>query len=281
MISKVVLRDMGCRTCAVGVLKVPPEQYAADPREPAFKICGTGFLVGPHIVLTNRHVLDGVARYLEEHGFPKSRRYVAFSRPHGPGMAQTFREFEKAGTVTRPRRIDLGLVTFRGDATDPLDAVSPVVLPETFSGEVGDPVALLGYAFGETLLKREMGTKELLYRMGPVLQQGYISAVAPYDHSAIVDRLLLDVRTAQGMSGSPVFDPATGNVLAVHSAGLESTVAFAVPLARPMIEEMLAAHSAGAIGTSGESTMSPVLRAPVDHAQATGGEPEVSGRGHR
>jgi hypothetical protein len=71
------------------------------------------------------------------------------------------------------------------------------------------------------------------------------------------------------MSGSPVFDPVTADVLAVHHAGREGTVAFAVPLSAAMISDMLSTHSAGQIGSAADATASMVTRPPkrVDDAE--------------
>ncbi|SRR6266571_3914337 len=246
--SKEVLAAIRRRTCAVGVLKVPVEEFVKDASAPLFKILGTGFLVGPLTVLTNRHVVASVTAYIEREVFPKNRRHIAFERPDGQGVAMSFHEIEKMGMATHPAFLDIGLITFRALPNDPVCTLSPVEIPSEFRCDVGDAIAVYGYAFGENLLKREFGQRERTYRFGPVLQQGYISAIAPFEHAPRVDRLLLDVRTARGMSGSPVFDPLSGAVLGVHDSGVEDTVAFAIPLSSIMIADLLAIHASGSPG---------------------------------
>jgi len=248
VIQREVLEAMRLRTCAIGVLKAPVDEVVRDPGVPLFKIFGTGFLIGELTALTNRHVLANVAAYIEKEALPKERRYVAFLRPNESGIAQTFHEIEKMGMITEPKTLDVGLVSFRASQEDAIRSLSPVTVPETFSGEVGDPVAVYGYAFCENLLKRELGETERTYRFGPILQHGYISAISPFEHAPVVDRVLLDVRTARGMSGSPVFNPRTGSVFAIHSGGIEDTVAFAIPISSQFISECLGIHPLGSPG---------------------------------
>jgi hypothetical protein len=254
------LAAVGLRTCAVGVLKVPVEEFVKDAGAPLFKILGTGFLVAPLTALTNRHVVANVSAYIEKESVPKNRRHVAFLRPDGHGVAMSFHEVEKMGMATHPSFFDIGLITFRASPDDPLRNLSPVVIPAAFHGSVGDAIGVYGYAYGENLLKRELGPRERTYRFGPILQQGYISAIAPYEHSSRVDRLLLDVRTARGMSGSPVFELSGGIVLGVHDSGIEDTVAFAIPLSSAMIADLIAIHASGSVGDRGSGGVSWVTR---------------------
>lgn len=252
---------MRLRTCAIGVLKSTVHDVVNDPAKPQFKILGTGFLVGSMTALTNRHVLASVTAYLEKESLPKNRRYVAFIRPTPSGIAQTFHEVEKMLMITMPKMLDIGLISFRATPDDPIHTLSPVEVPEHFVSEVGDAVAVYGYAFGENLLKQDIGTAERTYRFGPILQQGYISAISPFEHAPAVDRVLLDVRTARGMSGAPVFNPQTGSVLAVHNSGIEDTVAFAIPLSAQLITDFLAIPP-GSPGDQGTSDATWVRRPP-------------------
>ena len=262
MIVRDVLQAMRLRTCAIGVLKTTMEEFVKHPSLPQFKIFGTGFLIAPLTVLTNRHVLASIAAFIANESLPKERRYVSFLRPETSGVAQTYHEIEKMGMIIEPKSVDVGLVSFRATQEDPIRTLSPVAVPSYFSGEVGEPIAVYGYAFGENLLKREYGEHERTYRFGPILQHGYISAISPFEHAPAADRLLLDVRTARGMSGSPVFHPTTGSVLAVHSSGMEDTVAFAIPISSQFISECLAIHPLGSPGDTREGTASWVRTSP-------------------
>ena len=263
MVSKAALSAMRLRTCAIGVLKSTVDDVVSDLAKPQFKIFGTGFLVGSLTVLTNRHVVANMTAYLEKESLPKNRRYVAFIHPTPPGITQTFREIENIFMITMPKMLDIGLIWFRATPDDPIRKLSPVEAPEHFVSEVGDAVAVYGYAFGENLLKRDIGAAERTYRFGPILQHGYISAISPFEHSRVVDRILLDVRTARGMSGAPVFNPQTGSVLAVHNSGMEDTVAFAIPLSAKLIAELLAIPP-GSPGDQGTGKASWVRRPPIE-----------------
>ena len=69
--------------------------------------------------------------------------------------------------------------------------------------------------------------------------EGHISAVSPFDTTGVPDEILLDVRTAPGMSGAPIFRPASGRVIGVHYAGIEATTAFGIPLSNAIVESAL------------------------------------------
>jgi hypothetical protein len=259
-INKDAFAGLRRRVCAIGVLKVSVEEYIKDPQEPKFKIFGTGFLIGPLLVLTNRHVLQNITAYIEKESLPKNRRHVAFLRPDGFNVAQSFHEFEKMAVMTEPHNFDVGLISFRATEDDPIRAVTPVVVPDSFSFEVGDPIGVYGYAFGEGLLKREVGEREMIYRFGPILQQGYISGIAPFDHSQHIERVLLDVRTARGMSGSPVFDPRTGCVHALHTSGIEDTVAFGIPISSGIVTRLVEISEQSSSGDKGTTELKHVSR---------------------
>lgn len=99
---------------------------------------------------------------------------------------------------------------------------------------VSEEIGVCGYPYGTQLLA---GVHS--YRWGPVVQQGHISAVSPFDTTGKPDDILLDVRTAGGMSGAPVFRPRTGQVIGVHYAGIEATTAFGVPLNQRTVKAAL------------------------------------------
>lgn len=123
---------------------------------------------------------------------------------------------------------------------------------------------MYGYAFGEALLKREVGEREKIYRFGPILQQGFISGIAPFDHAPNIDRLLLDVRTTKGMSGSPVFDPRTGRVHALHTSGIEDTVAFGIPISSDIVIRLVEISEQSSSGDQGTTELKHVARGVPD-----------------
>lgn len=52
---------------------------------------------------------------------------------------------------------------------------------------------------------------------------------------ACCEEILLDVRTAGGMSGAPIFRLETGDVTGVHYAGIEATTTFGIPVTSDMV----------------------------------------------
>lgn len=243
MIEPADLDMLRLRTCAVCALKVPRAQYIQNPNallEPLLKIFGTGFLVAPRTVLTNRHVATNLLAFCAREGLSEDERVLMFGRPHGDAMVQSVHKILRVTIITAPKWADVALIRFAADEGDPVGALSPVPVPNHFRAEVGDSIVVYGYAYGDALLKRPQGDDDSVYRLGPILHHGYMSAIAPFDHSESIDRLLLDVRTAKGMSGSPVFDPVRKEVIAVHDAGYDNTVAFGLPISADLIGTLMA-----------------------------------------
>jgi hypothetical protein len=239
MADKRMLRHVTERTCAVCVAEKPYEELAQDPYQRGMKIIGTGFLVHPQVIMTNRHVIRDVNQFVSNTNLPKERVCVSFLRPQAQNSAQFQVVFVQAMMpIETPQEIDIGFLVLVGPMREP----TPVEFEEFFSAEVGDECAVAGYPYGEGLHRRPSGA---VYRIGPVLQRGHVSAIAPYDNTARIDRVLLDVRTDKGMSGSPIFDPNTGRVFAIHDSGTEaekkSVVAFGVPLSRPVVDDYISA----------------------------------------
>jgi S1-C subfamily serine protease len=118
------------------------------------------------------------------------------------------------------------------------EAVKPLTMAESLEGlRVGQPVAACGFPFGTEMMRKHGQA----YRFGPVVQQGHISAISPYDGYTPTE-LLLDLRMAEGMSGSPVFLPGDGSVIGIHYEAWESITALAIPLHKSRVEVWLEEH---------------------------------------
>jgi S1-C subfamily serine protease len=131
---------------------------------------------------------------------------------------------------------DIGIVELREAA---LTAPTLPVFPrETeLRLQVGEAVGACGYPYGSSSLLSFQGVS----RIGPIVHEGIISALAPYDDPSIhVDKILLDLRVAPGMSGSPVFRPSTGEVVGVVFAtlGPAPVVGLAIPLSRDRVNQL-------------------------------------------
>jgi hypothetical protein len=81
-----------------------------------------------------------------------------------------------------------------------------------------------------------------MYRVGPLLQQGFVSAISPYETSKKLNRLLLDVRSSPPMNGAPVVDTSTGVAIGMLYDTMERVSARAVPLDGPTLRSLLTSH---------------------------------------
>jgi hypothetical protein len=154
--------------------------------------------------------------------------YVEFVYPDGKGWSQTFSRIGPIFALVDPSdsgRFDVGLLSIRPPSTE---AVPPPVEFGSLDAVVtGAAVAICGYPLGDELL-----VKAGLWRFGPVVHAGIISAVSPYDAAGPRDltTFLTDINTAPGMSGSPVFLPESGLVIGLHYAGVQGTLGCAIPV---------------------------------------------------
>lgn len=165
---------------------------------------GTGFLVRPALLLTNRHVLG-----------PLTSGAMAI----GPRMAQASFRVEYGTPAAAPPRplaaiatvhpeLDLALLALGGDPPAP-------AAPLAFSSEPaaeGDAVVAIGYpgddAENPLFVSQLFGGKYRVLRASP----GEVLDVAG-------SALHHDCTTLRGSSGSPVVSMASGRVVGVHAAG--------------------------------------------------------------
>lgn len=174
-------------------------------RSPAFQFSGTGFAVGNGtLIATNAHVIpDTVSEDQLE--------YLAVVMPGDDGD----RSVRAVKTIAKDRDHDLALLRFEGGS--PLPAL---ILGDGKAVQEGQEVAFMGFPIGGVL------------GMTPVTHRGIISALTPIGipqansrdlNPALVRRLAsdvfrvyqLDATAYPGNSGSPLFDPESGEVLGV------------------------------------------------------------------
>lgn len=192
-------------------------------------------------MITNRHVVDGLLRHKQDKGFPEEHMLVQFVYPIQSGLSGWQLSYSGIKTLSGIGHtkvdVDIGFVEFTRPPEPDFEQVQPLELGDLSSIEVGNPIYVYGYPYGTDMLTKE----GRIYRFGPVLQQGYISAIAPYDvaRGQQIRELLLDVRTAGGMSGSPVISPQDGAVIGIHYAGFEATTQFAIPLDQTKLDQWL------------------------------------------
>ena len=213
-------QNVNAAICSIGRLEVgglPGVPYG-----------GTGFLVGPRLILTNRHVAELVTSSLGD----LNLRFIP-GRTAGVDLRQeVIPSSPILLTVRRIRMVhpywDAALLEVDGIPADrkPLSLASSA--PQNLAKRL---VAVVGYPAMDsrgdipTQLKMFRGVfqkKRLLpgYTMG-------MRQIGSYGHT--VEALAHDCSTLGGNSGSAVIDPATGQVLGLHFAGIELEANFAVP----------------------------------------------------
>jgi S1-C subfamily serine protease len=237
MISEEVLRRIYSATCSIGYLTVPISEYLRNPLERCYEIVGTGFLLGSTTVITNRHVINDLDDAKERKELERESFFVRFIHLDPRGWVEHSRIIESTG-VREEENMDIGVIDFTRDDTEGFEQCQPLhPIDDLGALRVTQEIAVIGYPYGTDSLTIPYTEKKRIYRSGPVVQQGYISALAPYHTHKRITKILLDVRTAKGMSGAPVLLPETGEVIGVHEGGTEGTTAYAIPLDQRILRE--------------------------------------------
>jgi trypsin-like peptidase len=235
-----VVKRLYSSTCAVLHMPIRHEEALASAVPdtkislPETKVVGTGFLVRPDLVLTNRHIVKLIAADHKNIGH-HDHWYLRFTYPASTGgiseatrrVTNLFAWLDLAN-VGGLGRLDIGFLQFNRDDNSDFQQCIPVEFDELTAIRVGGDVAICGFPLGNALLRLATG----LQRFGPLIHHGIISGVAPFDvkNSRDITTFLTDVNSAGGMSGSPVFLPENGKVIGVHFAGGEGTFGCAVPV---------------------------------------------------
>jgi hypothetical protein len=229
-------------------LSVPLEEYQRGPELPLFQVIGTGFLVRDTTVITNRHVIAALVSEQLRAGVPSSQLFLSFVVPDpvGKQLRNTVRLIRRWGVLS-DATIDVGFIEFAIVHLLHFAGISPLDVVDTLDLRVSEEIGVYGYPYGTAML--EKGGR--IYRWGPVVQQGWISGISPFETSTSPDEILLDVRTAGGMSGSPIFRPSSGLVIGIHHSGWEATTALGQPVNRALLSQWLAEYDAQRPGVDG------------------------------
>lgn len=197
------------------------------PGQSSIPYGGTGFVIGPGLLMTNRHVAEIFARGLGNRvGFIAGRRAgIDFRREHG--RAETAYFDVKSARMIHPYW-DMAVLEVDG-----LAAAHPTLRLAVDDARdlTGREVIVVGYpAFDSRnpsdvqndLLGGRFGVKKLQ----PGLLQGGFDTES---YQKVVRAATHDCSTLGGNSGSAVIDIATGDVLALHFGGRYAERNFAVP----------------------------------------------------
>ena len=233
------LRSLLCATAALALL-VCLEASAADSRDtlarikrsvvaigtlepgraPPFQFRGTGFVVDDgRVIVTNAHVLPGVV----DSSHNESLAILA----SGPNANEVL--VRKARRVAIDPGSDLALLNVAGDALPPLRIGDSAQVRE------GQEILMTGFPIGAVIGLFAATHRGIVSAITPIaIPQGRASELNP----ALVRRLASG--TYPGNSGSPIYDPATGDVLGIVNLVLvkgtkesvlsqPSGIAYAVP----------------------------------------------------
>jgi V8-like Glu-specific endopeptidase len=242
MIDQDLLRRVRSGVCAVGCLTVSDDEYEKSPWERGhFEVAGTGFLVRENTVATNRHVVAGMRACLIRKRLDDDRRAVHFTYPSNSGWITAICGVEFI-TKIEEDDLDLAFVDITRRPERDFDQCQALEINDDDSQiAVSREIAMFGFPGGNSMFVDQQGNSETIIRFGPILQQGHISALAPFDGLPI-SKILADIRTYKGMSGSPVFLPETGKVLSIHQSAAEPTTAYSIPIEPRIVEELLEKH---------------------------------------
>jgi S1-C subfamily serine protease len=224
--------------CAIGYLPIPLKEWKAKAASHPFKVVGSGFLVRATTVMTNRHVIRDLLVAAEADYIPDDQLFISFIAPIGHGKVLNTVRMVRRRVGILGTDADIGFIEFKREPAEHFEHIHPLAIDETGELQVTEEVYVCGYPHGNRLMEKDGE----IYRLGPVMQHGYISGLSPFGRATHPDEILLDVRTARGMSGSPVFRPGTGAVIGIHNEAIGSSVgvsttAFAIPLRRaPVID---------------------------------------------
>ncbi|MCP4608012.1 MAG: trypsin-like peptidase domain-containing protein [Planctomycetes bacterium] len=235
MIAPEVIKNVRNGVCAVGYLTVPLTEYQRNIQSPYFQVVGTGFLVRKTTVLTNRHVIQGLIDEQANLGFPNSQFFLSFVVPDEENKLHVIIRMIRNFAAPSNETLDVGFIEFEIVHETHFQHISPLDISVSSKLRVTEEVAICGYPYGTAMLKKNAK----VYRWGPVIQSGFISAISPFDTTDTPDEILLDVRTAGGMSGAPIFRPSSGEVIGIHHSGWEATTALGLPLTQDKLSTWL------------------------------------------
>jgi S1-C subfamily serine protease len=209
------------------------------------RVAGTGFVVAPGLVATNRHVAEPwygdpeADAMIRRGGVPRLERLMAFF----PGMPAA----ADITPVAVSTDTDLAIVRI-GDS--PAALRRPGLPLAEIPAPAGELVTVIGYPMGVAGMVAKSPQpiyERLAYRhddMGAANELAALSLIRPsatYGHlgDVVGNKLVYDAPTAHGGSGGPVFD-SHGQVIGVNSAYMDGfsggNLGISVGALKPLIE---------------------------------------------
>ncbi len=178
----------------------------------------TAFGVGPNLLGTNAHVVEGIKRIIRE------SNGLAAVVQHETGAIRTVTtvwthpDYDTGSAIITP---DVGLL--ETDSENPDFLILPTTAPDL---QVFDNVRLCGFPGDVTLGIDIVGISTGEFRPRASCLSGVISAIRPFNPGVALtpenSRLIqYDISTEPGVSGSAVFDD-RGQVIGIHAFGFSS-----------------------------------------------------------
>jgi S1-C subfamily serine protease len=215
------------------------------------RVSGTGFLVGPGLLATNRHVAepwygDSEAEELIHRGAFATLESLVVFFPGSPTPVTL-----TSGAVSKTS--DLAVLHMESSAV--VRGLTIVPLAKS-PGSPGQLVTVIGYPMGIAgmVAKSPTGIYErLAYRHNDISAASELAALSLIRPSAtcghlgdvVGDKLIYDAPTAHGGSGGPVFN-SRGEVIGVNSAYMDGfsggTLGVSVDSLRPLVQEAQASR---------------------------------------
>lgn len=210
------------------------------------RVSGTGFLVGDHLLATNRHVAepwygDSESEVLLQRGASAMLETLVVFFPNSPTPVTL-------SPASVSKTADLAIL--RADDSEAVRNLPILPLSKSVSAP-GQLVTVIGYPMGIAGMVAKSPTniyERLAYRHNDINAASELAALslirpsATYGHlgDVVGDKLIYDAPTAHGGSGGPVFN-SKGEVIGINSAYMDGfsggTLGVSVDLLRPLLQE--------------------------------------------
>jgi S1-C subfamily serine protease len=194
-------------------------------------IVGTAFAVDAKgYVVTAKHVTQGIeAQHLE----------IRFTRSGSPPYSYGMSPHRVQALYPHPV-LDVAVLALSG----PISASRIQLHNRVSTANVGDSIALVGYALGtELIFCDDISGVRSPKSFTPVAFRGMIAALVPEDGRE-ADLYVYDCTTFGGNSGAPVIGEDTSEIVAVHLRGFQNHVGYGLPIGyfESFLKEVIALH---------------------------------------